>query len=1134
MLRCLHVRRSQMSPYAAALKHVALRGAPAFGPTAKESDIALYRAASELPADYRPPVQGQWDDTVERWAYAWQSPIADLAVRSSEKIRHHSEFHRLVEVAKKLIAASDPKLESSAQPVPGSPDEQQMNSSDTQVDSTGGVPSSRAATTLPTGASSPSSEPNRTKKRTLKRKGAKRQVASGDASDVSGDAGTLTVTTSESPPNAATTGGSAKLMSAEEFSRQTAVPIPYIDDGSPMAQLSKEFGLMLIETFDVPYDATGIRSSIAALSKEGHFDEAKGVLAFALKMQFDVSADHYNALMSGYSKLGDHEAVMNVIETMKERALTPTTVTWNTLARCFIRRGDGASALQVLENAKALANCEPTEEYFLSYFDALAVDRSRLSGPFEALQTFDQMEHVNGIIPTKPLYHSFMRCLQIGDGGNSAELRQKVEECAQKMAMLGMTWDQQTFTLLLQNAARQGDLSRLRELFCQMRHEGVACQPTHMAVAIQAHTSAMKKLTGNAQSNDASRPVQKLVEYVNVGFGLLEMLYQRGGRASVTPRVLDSLMELVSCAYSRSLEPGFRETASSSPSQPTEEKGSETEASDPSITSDSSNNEHSLSLASHVDKLWKLTYDELGLTRTTQSYHHYIVFLARQLRIDEAESIFQELTRTYEARPLRKTYEALILMHLLSGEEGGSKRAINYMEAMQRDGHSIRPQLLFKMRKSADDASYRRDMKRRARRIMQAREEYLARQQMTKDDAGLAAAEVRQAEAAAQAQGQTQLAPLPISATSTLAWWHEWKAKTVSKHELFETERDDGLPRGESFSEKNAALAKMGITSQYLTPQDVPTANRDPKTSITAAIARESEFHPAGALWAIDGGEINYPATRAGSEGWAATLWREGRIVRKMATAQQSSDAAAAAKLSSAGNAIRTAPEQLLIEQANAKTVGELRDAQMFPDHVYDDGTPKSAKELAAPISPAAELVWQVEAHDALSPYRTNEELEALAAPGSSTNRFRGELADDVKAKADAAIQALKSGTENEVSIVGRGVTRKAKYDYLEKWRDLYRQGTLDLPEQPVIRFGRTPTDHRTTIANSIKSWFEQNRRQQPTEDEQQLWRSTADRNRDMQRAKQHMRRANGSKDSRQRTERAHRDPSSHPEEGDE
>jgi hypothetical protein len=312
-------------------------------------------------------------------------------------------------------------------------------------------------------------------------------------------------------------------------------------------------------------------------------------------------------------------------------------------------------------------------------------------------------------------------------------------------------------------------------------------------------------------------------------------------------------------------------------------------------------------------------------------------------------------------------------------------------------------------------------MKRRARRIIQAREEYVARKEAeeaasTSDSPSAAgvgsslstfgghqAPEDRawatgtRREKLAQTAGALTIAE--HASESPYAWWERWRKNTVSKHELFTDERDDGLPRGESFDEKNAALAKMGITSPFQSQADVPGRPRD--TLLGRVRADGSE--PAGALWGLDGDAV-YPKTSTGPESWGATFWRERQVVKK-ALEDAKDGIAPLPPLSKAGNAVRTVAEQVAIERSGAKTAGELADARQFPDHVYDDGKAKPAGEFAAEPSAAAGLVWQAERHDPLSPYRPDADGLNVDDDGSELHRRMREAAD---AKTQAAIEAIR------------------------------------------------------------------------------------------------------------------------------
>jgi len=111
MFRVSRFRRSvALSPYAAALKHVAIRGGKSsFGLTSKEEDLRMARSGV-LPADYRPPPTTAWDDTIERWAYAWQFPVAEALPAQSTEVSKHPAIEGVIDIAKRLIEAPPSKL----------------------------------------------------------------------------------------------------------------------------------------------------------------------------------------------------------------------------------------------------------------------------------------------------------------------------------------------------------------------------------------------------------------------------------------------------------------------------------------------------------------------------------------------------------------------------------------------------------------------------------------------------------------------------------------------------------------------------------------------------------------------------------------------------------------------------------------------------------------------------------------------------------------------------------------------------------------------------------------------------------------------------------------------------------------
>eukprot|EP00658_Telonema_sp_P-2_P071620 TRINITY_DN60861_c0_g1_i1.p1 TRINITY_DN60861_c0_g1~~TRINITY_DN60861_c0_g1_i1.p1 ORF type:complete len:203 (+),score=55.91 TRINITY_DN60861_c0_g1_i1:3-611(+) len=71
--------------------------------------------------------------------------------------------------------------------------------------------------------------------------------------------------------------------------------------------------------------------------------------------------------------------------------------------------------------------------------------------------------------------------------------------------------------------------------------------------------------------------------------------------------------------------------------------------------------------------------DTYEVKRSRQAHAEYIRLLAHQQRRDEAENLFQDLVLARDEVPLPSTYVSLMMMHLSSGEEGGTALALQYI-----------------------------------------------------------------------------------------------------------------------------------------------------------------------------------------------------------------------------------------------------------------------------------------------------------------------------------------------------------------------------------------------------------------------------------------------------------------------
>lgn len=1087
----LHRVPKSLSPYAQALKHVALRGAAvALGPSARENELAMYQRGT-LPADYRPMVQGKWDDTVERWAYAWQYPAAEggtggdeEVVRSVQRLPH--TIARLVDFGTKLRQSPPSKT-------PGGPESAAASAAVLLSAPTSAEPITEAVDQAPQPSAIGAPEEG---------------VSSSGVSSLEASLASL------SPSLLSTS-----VMPVEEFSRASGVPIAYMDDHSEQSKASKEL-CGILEEAGLDYTEDGLLVAIAAMaasdvdtagstsSSSGlsavHYDAARAIFEWVGTIGLGPHAEMYKALMRHATLRGDISLSMQLIEEMKERGITPTIGVWHELMRACLKAREFSTVTDIVDNMKMYANLEPNEVTFMLQLRSLARSvSSNYNALSEAVQLFDQMENVYGYIAARPHYDAMMWALSQSP---APEMRLRCVEIAKKMEMMGIVWDGTTYLNLIKSAQVVGDVERVEKLLSGMRENSVPITLLHLSWAVQAHTQHLIRL--NSSSNTAEEEKEKPTEeklpatcqkHVELCFRIHELVVQRGWE--MTLPFLNALLRL--CCQSLIVS-----------SEYVQGHGDETGAEAQQHTN------IMVYLERRVEDLWQTGFDRWYLQKDVYSYECYLALLGYQQRIDEAEKCFQVIA--HEWTPSRRTYECLIFMHLCSGEEGGAARALHYLEAMEKVGIPVRPALLRKIVRVHNAAGFKRDMKRRARRIMQAREEYLAR----KEEASTSPFDIHTAAAAEAPPVQQQesslvrqdsSSPPPVATlnfgktpTSTLEWWQLWKEHTVSKHELFTEENPDGTPKGGTFEEKDAALAKLGIDSPFKCRSDLPASSASSPHSITAQLKEEGQV--AGGIWALDGGELAYPQDGGGVHGWGVRLWRERQLMKRAYEAQlQSKGGAAAIELSSHGNAVRTAGDQVDIEVSGAKTVGELADWRRYDKHRYDDGSAKPASEMQFPpasatsiASPGTVTVWQQEAADSLSPYQTEEEL-AL----ENDNAFYQQLQSDAAAKSSQVVKVLQDRMEDSVELVGKGPTRRSKYDYLQKWREMYHHGTLDVSgvaSEPLVRFGRSPTDQSNSLASTVRAWHQHHSKKRGSEGDAQMedpaaqlqrWRLEEDRVRD-------------------------------------
>lgn len=1155
-----------LSPYAQALKHVALRGGKvALGHSAREAELAMYRKGA-LPADYRPYAHGKWDDTVERWAHAWQFPASEVMSEDGEGeglvrlvSQNRKQMQNLLSFGQQLL--SSPPSESPLAPDKGAYREHTKDEHRRMEDT------SRQQT-----SSSDMLNPLET---------AAEEIAS-----------PLLLLSSSTP---ATPSSSSQMVQRELSSVPISVldavaPRAYIDDGSAKAAASKEL-CYILEDCGLDYTEDGLTVAIAAMAATamtspnlstvlyanpvdgsdsshitGYYQAGRAIFNWVASLGLGPTAEMYKALMRHPSTRGDTQGTMALIEEMKERGVTPTIGNWHELMRAFIKAKDYEAVHQIVDNMKMYANIEPNEVTFMLQLRALAKGQSmNFNALAEAVQLFDQMEQVYGFIPSRPHYDAMLFALCQSP---APEMRLQCEELARKMELMGMMWDRNTFMYLIRAAQVVGDVDAVEMYLGKMRERGIPLTALHLAWAIQAHVQRVIRLHQQSQEDpntegeedkeaphhDASSSstarllqlAEKFREHTETCFGIYDLIRKRGWEMQLP--LLNALLRLscqcASILYNEYSNLGIhRETEE-------EEKRDAHGASRDANTVSTHRELHQMLhyFEDHTRYCWEEAFREWHLSKDVYSYECYISLLAQQQRIDEAEKLFQQMVlgpysssdftgnssssssdiddsgNTFALAPTRRTYEALMFMHLSSGEEGGAARALYYLEALEKSAIPIRGSLLQRMVRIHHAAGYKRDMKRRARRIMQAREEYLQRK--AEWEMGGGASECGTTTTTGSRPGSTMETPvtgmpansdLPrqkaifpttgmteggeehtgapqkevacteISSAPPPPWsWEKWNKETIDKHELFEEENEDGTPKGEAMEEKNTALAKMGIEySSYREKTILPSSS--PSSLIRKIRATEGEV--TGGLWALDGGELGYPSDGGGPDGWGVRLWRERQLLQKEFRKIKEDASTPLPALSSAGNAIRVAGDQADIEQSGAITPGELSDWRRYPEHRYEDtDRVKPASEIAfSPASSSAAtvatsaLVWQQEVHDPLAPYKTDEEIAV-----ANDNVFYQQLEDEAAAKTKEVVSVLQERRENAVDIVGRGPTRRAKYDYLEKWREMYRHGTLDVSDlssssssSKLLHFGRTPDDHSETLSSVVREWHARQKRKQ-------------------------------------------------------
>ena len=1026
------------SNYAKALKHIALRGRASVGLTAAEQEIRLYKR-SFLPADYAPPKIDKWEDMMERWTHAWQHPVADNIETPSRHVvkEFRQNMYELADFLKS-VAQNPPFLRTS---------------------------DDRCLPLLP--------------KSVPQAQLAARKRATDEAPTAS-------------PQKEDTSKPYLELVPGEPIAEE-GVPVAYVDVLAPITVYAKELCIHLADA-GMSFDEEGVKTAIRAL---GLIDrQADALFLFDFGRAIGLAGQSivaYNALAATYNGAGSAEAVMGVIERAKANGITPNVVTWNILITRMSNVGDARGAIQVFSHMKALANIEPNEEVITSMLWVYANEGSDESVQ-KCLELFDQMQTTLDMIPMRQSYTAVLFALR-----HRKSRTTEILEYAKKMELIGYHWTPIVYECLMANHACTGNLPEIRKLHGRMRENGVAMGPSHLYPVLEALRH---------QSEEGEKDVAEFwASHLRTGWGVLRLIQKRA--ADITEeKKCQRTVEIGFDGLLRLYETAIEQLKKKYPN--------ELQRVDP--------------LKQGAVELYAKGPFEDGVRMWDRRVHvNYMKVLAHfpeeRARVT---ALFQQVLKecaVQETRQSRDTlYRAcvvLIKMHLRSGEEGGTRKALEYIELMENHNMPPSRRLIREIRTIADDAGYIRDMKRRGRRMQQAQEAHrekggensrpgpppaeestcfdplqpLGQRDVAslKDFVAMDEASGNAAKSIDMAKTDTSdvdslpaLTPVPPTQTGgkALTFWDRWTQNTISKHELFDGNGADAVPKGETLEEKNAALRKMGVISKFVTVDDLPK----PGEHKLLGKLRKDGTEPTGALWAIDGSGYSYPASRQGSFGWDVTLWRERQVIKKAYE-----DSISSSKLSWLKNIPtslpstlqKTVPEQLELETTGAKTAAEIADSRAYPFERYDAGGVKPTGEHASPVAPAEAYAWEKEKSHPLVPYMTEDEIGAeMGYMGINALVETGTLGVQAHMHAQEMAQRTVETLEKApTEIIAYGAShglgeskvagyKNRKYDYLQRFKEMYQRGQLEVPEEPLVRFGQSPSDATSSTAASVEAFY--------------------------------------------------------------
>eukprot|EP00210_Caulerpa_lentillifera_P003346 g3192.t1 len=188
-----------------------------------------------------------------------------------------------------------------------------------------------------------------------------------------------------------------------------------------------------------------------------------------MKKGIDPDAVTYNALMKGYSRVGNAQRVFELFEDLKREGIMPTEKTFGTIINACAINGDIRKARMFLDRMKHMYSLEPDEAAFNSVLKVCskAKDLKTAKGIFsEAISSGVEMS----VITLNTMIDIYAECC---NKENGRQYYKKCKELIEKMDAKGMKSDIRTFNGLVKLCARGGLTKEAMEILNEIRVNGI-------------------------------------------------------------------------------------------------------------------------------------------------------------------------------------------------------------------------------------------------------------------------------------------------------------------------------------------------------------------------------------------------------------------------------------------------------------------------------------------------------------------------------------------------------------------------------------------------------------------------------------------------------------------------------------